>query len=78
METVDRRGGLADSAEHDDRAVGKSLTHRLKKAHAVKLRHAHVRDDQGGLTDTVEHLKPFPPGAGFKTVEALGLQHSGE
>jgi hypothetical protein len=50
----------------------------FEEAHAVELRHAHVRDDQRRFADPVEHLQSFPSAASFETVEALGLQHAGE
>ena len=70
--------GLAESAEHDDRAVREAPADRLQEAHAVELGHAHVGDDQRGLADPVENLQPLLSAAGLEAVEALCLEHAGE
>jgi len=75
VEAVDRRGGVAQAGEHDDRAVGIPPPDRFEEADPVELRHAHVGDDERGLADPLEQLQGFEPAAGLETVKALGLKH---
>ncbi len=76
VETVDCGGGLAHAAQHDDRAVGKPLPHRLEEAHAIQLGHPHVGDDQRDLAGLIQDLESLTAGAGLQAMEALRLQHS--
>ena len=78
MEAVHRGGRLADAAEHDDGGVGVPGADYLEQADPVHLGHAHVRNDERGLADLVEHLERFQAAAGLEALEALGLEHAPE
>ena len=72
VEAVHRGGRLAHAAEHDDRGVGVPGADHLEQADAVELGHAHVRDDERGLADPVEHLERLQAAAGLEARGSPG------
>jgi hypothetical protein len=57
VEAFDRGCGVGGAAQEDDGGIGVPPADLVEKSHAVELRHAHVRDDEGNLTGCAQELE---------------------